>query len=183
MRQRHSARSRDFRWTGSWHTVFVTVDRFGADAVSADFEKKLRACLERYRMAGHDLEANGPRYVSLEINMVVCVKRDYFKSDVEAALLEVFSNRILPDGRRGVFHPDRFTFGQTVFLSSLYAAAQAVPAVDSVDITVFQRQGKPSNQAVTDGKLGSGRLEIARLDNDRNFPERGVFSLDMRGGR
>ena len=56
-------------------------------------------------------------------------------------LLEVFSNRVLPDGRRGVFHPDNFTFGQTVYLSPLYAAAQAVAGVDSVVITKFQRQG------------------------------------------
>ncbi len=172
-----------FRWTGSWRTVFVTVDRFAGDTVSADFEKELRGCLERFRMAGQDLEVDGPIYVPLEIQMVVCVKRDYFTSQVEAALLEVFSNRVLPDGRHGVFHPDNFTFGQAVYLSSLYAGAQSVAGVDSVDITVFQRQGIPSTDAIDKGWLELGRLEIARLDNDPNFPERGVFSLDMRGGR
>ena len=45
-----------FRWTGSWHTVFVTVDRGGGAPVDADFEDELRALLERYRMAGHDVE-------------------------------------------------------------------------------------------------------------------------------
>jgi hypothetical protein len=28
-----------------------------------------------------------------------------------------------------------------------------------------------------------GRLEIARLDNDPNFPEHGVLRLDLRGGK
>jgi hypothetical protein len=28
-----------------------------------------------------------------------------------------------------------------------------------------------------------GRLEIARLDNDPNFTERGLFSLTLEGGR
>ena len=171
------------RWTGSWRTVFLTADRLGGEAVDADFEKQLRRCLERYRMAGHDVEVDGPRYVSLAIEMVVCVKPHYFTSDVKAALLEVFSNRVLPDGRRGVFHPDNFTFGQTVYLSPLYAAAQALAGIDSVEITKFQRQGIDSDAALKAGKLVLGRLEIARLDNDPNFPEHGVFNVMLKGGR
>jgi len=98
-------------------------------------------------------------------------------------LLDLFSNRILPDGRRGVFHPDNFTFGQTVYLSPLYAAAQSVTGVDSVKITKFQRQGIDSTEALEAGKLELQRLEVARLDNDPNFPERGVFTLLVLGGR
>jgi hypothetical protein len=49
----------------------------------------------------------------------------------------------LPDGRRGVFHPDNFTFGQPVYLSQIYAAAQAIDGVASVDVTQFERQGRP----------------------------------------
>jgi predicted phage baseplate assembly protein len=172
-----------FRWTGSWRTAFVTVDRLGGAEVDSDFETKLRQCLERYRMAGHDVEVDGPRYVSLEIDMLVCVQPGYFTGDVKAALLEVFSTRTLPDGRRGAFHPDNFTFGQTVSLSPLYAAAQAVAGVASVEITKFQRQEVPGNKALNDGRLELGRLEVARLDNDPNFPERGVFNLTVKGGR
>lgn len=171
------------RWTGSWHTVFVTADRLGGAEVDDNFEKQLRQCLERYRMAGQDVEVDGPRYVSLEIDMLVCVTPHYFTSDVKAALLEVFSNRVLPDGRRGVFHPDNVTFGQTVYLSPLYAAAQALAGIDSVVITKFQRQGIESDEALQAGKLVLGRLEIARLDNDPNFPEHGVFNLVLKGGR
>jgi hypothetical protein len=164
------------RWTGSWHTMFLTADRLGGQAEDEDFESNLRRCLERFRMAGQDLEVNSPHFVSLEIEMLVCVKPNYFFGDVKKALLEVFSNRTLPDGRRGVFHPDNFTFGQPVFLSSIYAAAQAVTGVDSVTITKFQRQGIASNRALNSGRLDIGRLEIARLDNDPNFRERGVFT-------
>jgi len=134
-------------------------------------------------MAGHDVEVDGPQYVSLEIVMTVCVKPNYFSSNVKAALLELFSNRALADGTVGVFHPDNFTFGQSVYLSSLIAAAQAVPGVDSVEVTTFQRQGSNSQDALNAGRLVLGRLEIARLDNDPNFPEHGVFTPDLRGGR
>ena len=95
-----------FRWTGSWHTVFVTVDREGGAVVSDEFETDIRAHVERYRMAGHDVEVDGPQFVSLEIDLHVCVQPDHFRSDVESELLDVLSNRDLPDGRQGLFHPD-----------------------------------------------------------------------------
>lgn len=172
-----------FRWTGSWRTVFVTVDRFGGLAVDAAFEQEMRRHLERYRMAGYDLEIDAPQFVSLEIEMTVCVESDYFRSDVKAALLQVFSNQILANGKRGLFHPDNFSFGQAVYLSPLYAAAQATEGVCSVEITKFQRQGKPNTSAIETGKLEIERLEIARLDNDPNFPENGIFKLKMLGGK
>jgi len=171
------------RWTGSWHTVFLTVDRFGGRAVDAGFEEELRVHLERYRLAGHDLEVDGPRFVPLEVEMLVCVLPEHFRSDVKAALLEVLGNRNLPDGRRGIFHPDNFTFGQPVYLSRLYEAAQSVEGVDRVEIPVFQRQGVPDDRALRDGNLSLHRLEIARLDNDPNFSENGVLRLVMEGGK
>jgi predicted phage baseplate assembly protein len=172
-----------FRWTGSWHTVFITVDRFDGLPLTNEFEAQLRREIEPYRMAGHDLEIDSPQYVPLEIEMFVCVKPDYFRSDVEAALLDIFSNRVLPDGSKGLFQPDFFTFGQTVYLSPLYAAAQAVAGVASVDITVFQRQSLPATSGLTSGFLTMDRLEIARLENDPNFAERGLFTLKLGGGR
>ncbi|MGP1372612.1 MAG: putative baseplate assembly protein [Almyronema sp.] len=172
-----------FRWTGSWRTVFVTVDRLGGLPVDAAFETDLRQHLERFRLAGYDLEVDGPRWVSLAIDLVVCVQSSYFRSAVQAALLQVLSNRLLPSGRRGLFHPDNFTFGQAVYLSQIYAAVQAVAGVASAQITAFQRQGSPSHSALESGVLAIGRLEIAQLDNDPDFPERGVLRLQMEGGK
>src|SRR4029453_7655220 len=113
--------------------------------VDNPFETKLRRCMERFRMAGEDLEVDGPHYVPLEIVMGVCVKPGFFFSDIARELLEIFSNRVLPDGRLGVFHPDNFSFGQSVFLSSLIATAQGVTGVESVNIKTFQRQGIDSD--------------------------------------
>jgi predicted phage baseplate assembly protein len=171
------------RWTGSWRTVFLTVDRLGGLAVDAGFEEEMRLYLEKYRMAGHDVEIDGPRFVFLEVEMLVCVQPEYFRGDVKSVLLDVFGDRTLPDGRRGVFHPDNFTFGQPVYLSPLYAAAQAVEGVASVEISKLQRLRRESRQALDDGFLSVGPLEVARLDNDPNFPERGVFRLTVEGGK
>jgi hypothetical protein len=165
------------RWTGSWHTMFVTVDRLNAADVDTVFETKLRNCLERYRMAGEDLEIDAPRYVSLDIEIAVCIKPGYFFSDVKKDLLGVFSDRVLPNNQRGLFHPDNLSFGQPIYLSTLIAAAQAVTGVDSVMVKKFQRQHINSSDALTSGKLELGRLEIARLSNDPNFPERGSLTV------
>lgn len=172
-----------FRWTGSWYTVFVTVDRFGGLPVDAEFEQAIRRHLEPYRMAGYDLEIDGPRYVSLELTLHICVKRDYFRSDVKQMLLDALTNGFMPDGRRGLFHPDNFSFGQTVYLSDIYAAAQAVQGVDSVVIRKFARQGSKDPTALREGKLELERLEIARLDNDPNFPEHGFLKIGAQGGK
>ena len=172
-----------FRWTGSWRTVFITVDRLGGLPVDAAFKAEIGDFVERFRMAGYDLEVDAPRFVSLEIDMHVCVKEGYFREDVKAALLKIFSANMLPDGRRGVFHPDNFTFGQSVYLSPLIAAAQAVDGVQSLAVTTFQRQGTPDPQLLAAKKLDLGRLEIARCENDPNFVEHGLFTLTLGGGK
>jgi hypothetical protein len=172
-----------FRWTGSWHTVFLTVDRRAGLAVNDEFESDMRTHVERYRMAGHDLEVDSPQFVALEIAMHVCVEPEYFRNDVERELLNLLSNRVLPDGRRGLFHPDNFTFAQPVYLSAIYAAAHQVAGVESVEVQTFQRLGVPDNTALESGRLDIGRLEIARLDNDRNFAEHGQLTISLGGGK
>jgi hypothetical protein len=39
------------------------------------------------------------------------------------------------------------------------------------------------NSALNDGKLSLDRLEIAQLNNDPNFRERGIFALEIGGGK
>jgi hypothetical protein len=168
------------RWTGSWHTVFITPDPKAGHLVDL---AKVRRFVERFRMVGHDLEFDTPRWVSLEIAMLICVRNDYFRSQVKLALLDVFSAGRRADGRLGMFHPDRFTFGQPVYSSPLYAAARELPGVASVEITKFQRQGIDTRAYLDAGRLTLGPLEIARLENDPSQPEHGILRLDLRGGK
>jgi hypothetical protein len=55
--------------------------------------------------------------------------------------------------------------------------------VESVTISKFQRQDFADAKPLEDAQLTMGRLEIARLDNSRNDPERGVFRLQVGGGK
>ena len=177
------------RWSGSWYTIFLTVDRLHGLPVDAAFEDELRAFLERYRMAGQDMEIDGPRYVSLDLAFLVCVEPGYFASNVKAALLARFSSRLLPGGTRGFFHADNFTFGQPAYLSQIVAQAMAVPGVHWIDTaagkgkpTRFQRWGEPAHGELAKGQIDLGRLEIARLDNDPSRPEHGRLEWIMEGG-
>src|SRR5262249_43073036 len=121
------------RWTGSWYTMFVTVDRRRGLPVDAAFEASLRDYLERFRLAGYDVEIEGPVFVPLELAMTVCVAPGYFRANVKQALLETFAAGTRPGGQRGFFDPDNFTFGQPVYLSQIVAATMQVPGVDWVE--------------------------------------------------
>jgi Baseplate J-like protein len=171
-----------FRWTGSWYTTFVTVDRIGGVALDPVFERDLRLFLDRYRMAGHDIELEPPVAVPLDVLLDVCVKPGYFRADVQQVLLDRLSNRVLPGGARGFFHPDNFTFGQPVYLSQIFEAAMEVAGVQWVQAKTFQRFGKAAAQELEHEVLTPAPREVAVLDNDPNFPENGRLQLAMKGG-
>ena len=172
-----------FRWTGSWHTVFVTADRVGGAAVDSPFEDKLRAHLERFRMAGYDLEVDAPRFVPLDLELHICVKPGFFRSAVLAAVRDALSSTQLPDGRLGAFHPDNFTFGQAVYASRVVAAVQAVEGVESVRLDRFEKLADPDPATLEQGVIPIGRLEIAQLANDPNYRDRGRLRLSAGGGQ
>jgi glycosyltransferase involved in cell wall biosynthesis len=139
--------------------------------------------LLRYRRIGHDLHVQSARLVPLLVEMHVCVRPHYLIGHVEAELLDVFSNRVLADGRKGFFHPDNLSFGDGIYLSRLVAAAQAVEGVQSVEVTRLERFGDGPNGEIERGVLPLGPLEVAQLDNDPSLPENGTFTLNMGGGR
>jgi hypothetical protein len=171
------------RWTGSWHTVFVTIDRLGGGRVDDRFGDRILGELERYRMAGQDLAVDEPIHVSIALDLLVCVAPGYLRAEVRAGLLAILGNRRLPDGRLGLFHPDRQSFGQALYLSAVYAAARGVAGVAAVQATRFERQGNADGGFLAEGVMRLARLEVPRLDNDPNFPEHGVLGLDLIGGQ
>jgi hypothetical protein len=180
------------RWTGSWYEALVAVDPLGAKAADAELVAEITAYLEPYRRMGHDLEVRSAQYVPLDLTLMICVLPGYFRGDVEAALLGIFSNRVLPGGRLGFFHPDNLTFGEGIYVSRIVSAAQAVRGVQNVQVTRLVRYeigepppgaGPAQNEHPSHGVFALAPFEIARLDNDPNFPENGRFILNMRGGR
>jgi hypothetical protein len=175
----------DRRWTGSWHTIFITVDREDGQLIDDDFKQKLLAFLEEFRLSGHDIEIENPRFVALDIVIKVKVKSGYFSSTVKKALMEAFSKQILADGKRGFFHADNFSFGEPVYLSKVVEKAIAVEGVESIYVTRFKRRVDSEEQgrrALDIGQISFELLEIAQLDNDPSLPENGRIEFQMEGG-
>lgn len=171
------------RWTGSWYEALVAIDQQGKTEADQELLEQIQKYLGRYRRMGHDLAVASAHYVPLDIKMTVCVLPNYLRGHVKAVLLDLFSNRRLPDGRLGFFHPDNLTFGEGIYLSKLVALARSVPGVENVVVDKLQRYGELPNHELENGILTLGPFEVARLDNDPSLPEHGKLVLDVRGGR
>jgi predicted phage baseplate assembly protein len=180
-----------FRWTGSWHTVFVAIHpRDTADlvrlpgggaALAPDFAAAMGKFLERFKLAGYDLAVRAAHYVPLELNIQICVAAGHFRGDVLEAVAHVLCNRVHA-GARGFFHPLEFNFGESVYLSRVYAAVEAVEGVEAANVSVFKRYWQRQQGELQRGLIEIGAMEIARLDNDANFPENGALKLTAIGG-
>ena len=166
------------RWTGSWYTHFIALDRLGGSDVDPAFADAVATGLERVRLAGHDLQIVEPVNVGIELSLAVQVQDGFFRSAVRQALLAV-----LNDAPGGLFDPDGFTFGQSFWLSPVIATVQSTAGVASVSVTTFQRYRQPGTDGSAAGLLAMAANEIPRLDNDPDYPDRGVLRLALAGGR
>jgi hypothetical protein len=114
--------------------------------------------------------------------LTICVTPGHFRGEVLEAVSRALSNRQFTDGSVGFFHLSRLSFGRPVYLSQVYAAMEQVAGVESAVVTVFKRYWLLPNQELENGVIPLGDEEIARLDNDPNFPENGVLRLSAIGG-
>jgi hypothetical protein len=182
------------RWTGGWYEALVAIDPMNTEQPPHELLGEIRTYLQPYRRIGHDLTVAAANYVPLDLALSVCVLPDYLRAQVEADLLQVFGNGVQPNGANGFFNPNNLTFGEGIYVSRIVAAAQAVTGVASVAVTRLERyqifahpypaiSGLASGATPPFGVLPLGAFEIARLDNDPNYPEHGRLELNLRGGR
>jgi len=163
------------KWTGSWYTTFLVIDRENNRPVDVEFQQNLAEFMQPYLLAEADIQIRPPRFVPLEIAMDVYIAPNHFPSTVKQTLLETFSNVDLPNGQRGFFHPDNMSFGQPVYLSQVVACAEQVTGVLWVEVKRFRRWRSPDE--LKKDFIPIGPLEIARLDNNPNAPEYGQISF------
>ncbi|MGL4961290.1 MAG: hypothetical protein ACRC67_08650 [Inquilinus sp.] len=187
-----AAAKASFVWTGSWHTVFVAIHPSdpatllrlpGGQALLAPaFANAVTAAISRYRLAGYDLVVRAAIYVPIELEIQLCIRRGHFRGEVLEVATNALSNRRLPGGALGFFHPLNFRFGAPVYASRIYALLQEIDAVESATIRVMKRYWDLPNGELERGVVPMGPAEVARLDNDPNQPEFGVLRLTAVGG-
>jgi hypothetical protein len=173
-----------FRWTGSWTTVFVSLDLPGRAPLAAvpGLREAFESMLSAKKLAGGDVRVEDARYAALHIGLKVDIEREFFARDVRLAVEAVLAGapqaRALP-----FFGPGRFRFGQAVYLSDLYAAVAAVPGARAVSVTRFKRLGDRYPDREAQGFIPVGELEVARCDNDASHPENGMLYVRTCGGK
>jgi hypothetical protein len=173
------------RWNGSWYVQEVTIDPQAARADDPAVSAAVLSLLELRRLAGTDVELARPVYVPLFVQIFGCLAPGFVPADVERQLLDVLSARVLPGGALGFFHPDRFTFGQPLYLSDLVGAAMAVAGLTRLEVRRFARLGAgraATASALTTGQIEVGPREVLRCDSDPNNPEAGRVDVVLGGG-
>jgi len=141
------------RWTGSWHTAVVVVDRRAGRPVDAAFRDELLAWFEPFRLTGGDIDVRGPRPVAVDVAVEVGVAAGHRGDLVERALIAAFAAPAVADR----------TIGEPLYLSQVIAYAAAVPGVAWADVVRFQRRGQRPNGELDVGVLSVGPQESLRL--------------------
>jgi hypothetical protein len=149
------AAATQFRWTGSWYTAVVVVERRDGLTVDDAFARELLAWLEPYRLAGSDIAVRGPAVVEPDIDVDVTALGPPAAS-VARSLDDAFG----PDA---FFAPLAFGLGQPLFLSRLVARAMDVPGVVAADVVRFQRAGRPAEGELDLGVIPVGPAEVLRV--------------------
>jgi hypothetical protein len=159
---------------GPFNAVLVLVDPEGQIQLSPRLSQHVEARVDALRMAGREIFVRGPRYVTIEVELAICVEPGFLAHRVRQAVLR----SLLPAAAgQGYFHPDRLSFGEAIELSDVLAFVQRTPGVRSVKALKFKKLLVVA-AADVQARLSVGVTEVLRMDGDSSRPENG--KLDIR---
>lgn len=168
--------------------IVVAIDPQGVNDSSAALLDEVQGMLEGFRRIGHRVMVVPATYVPVSLTMQYRIADGALPDHVRAGLLDVFSSSsstLMPQGK-GFFHPDRWTFGQSLDLSSILTTAKIVPGLQDLLVQKLFRLD-PLGRAPRDSDVDEddvfkiGRLEILQLENNPNRPLRGVLQISQGG--
>lgn len=170
-----------FRWTGSWLSVATGIDPVGTARLSDETRREVLTLLSARRQAGRQVVVVPPRYINLDLRVTVCLERSAFAGQVQPGILAALFGE---PGRTGeaFFNPDNFTFGTPLRRPALEAVIGRVPGVESVVSMELRIHGVNEFAPFTDFAFETADDELIRLQNTRQFPERGSLQLSIVGG-
>jgi len=171
------------RWTGSWLTVFTTAQPAQHAVPTLTEHTQLIQLLGRRRLAGYEVYTPDPKYVGLDLIVVVCAHSWALRGEVEAGVLDELGTRELCDGRLGFFAHGQLRFGTPLERSELEAAIQRAAGVEGVVLIEFRRRGYVPNFVPMPEVVTVGRDEIIRVDNDPSQPDHGSIRVVVEGGK
>ena len=172
----------EFRWTGSWLTLFATADPRGSFTLAPNQQLELGRQLDRFRLAAREAYGRPPKFMNLDLRIHLCVAPTAFRGEVEGAALQALFGRGGVRPQPGFFSPDRWTFGAPLERAQLEAALQSVPGVKAVEEIYIRARGAFDWRLFREMQLVPAADEIIRVENDRELPERGAVHIVSHGG-
>lgn len=147
-----------------WNHIRLFIAPTGSGKPPSDvLVQDLLAYFEDKRMMTTLVRIEEPVYVEVEIAATVEALPYFRSTDVQSAAESAIAR---------LFDFEKVDFGQTLYLSKIYEALEALDGVNSVYVSVFR------NKAVADALPQNG---IIQLDQNQ-IPVLSVFNVEMRGG-
>jgi predicted phage baseplate assembly protein len=121
-----------------------------------------------------------PVYLAVTVQVVINAR--YPHQATLNRVNAVLNPGVNPDGSLGFFAFERLGFGEPIYLSSLYAAIQAIPGIDNALVTVLARVSPPPADppSVVPHDILPGPTEVAVIDS--NAVPASVLTLIGTGG-
>ncbi len=140
--------------TTNWNLVKLYVAPTGDGELPTDTLKtNLLAYFEDKRMLTSTIQIEDPSYIQIQL-YATFGGRSYFRPfDVQASAIAAIN---------ALFDFDNADFGQTLYLSTIYQVIEALPGIDHVFITRFNR-ADATQDITSDGRIVLGQNEIPVL--------------------
>jgi hypothetical protein len=170
------------RWTGSWVSMFVAADPFGAFALTPDQKSQLTAWMDCVRQTGREVIVKDPKPLSIDLEIVVCIQPFAYASQVLALVQDLLVGTGGGRNTKPFFSPDNFTFGMPLRRSQLEAAIQSVPGVRFVGPIQIRKRGVSSFHEMDALIEPVDADQVLQLQNDPERPDAGTLRLIAEGG-
>ena len=170
------------RWTGSWLSMFVAADPFGAFKLSTDQKAQLTAWMDCVRQTGREVIVKDPKPLSIDLQITICIQPFAYASQVLALVEDALVGTGGGRDTKPFFSPDNFTFGMPLRRSALEATIQRIPGVRFVGPIQIRKRGirgfAPMDVLIE--KVDPD--QVLQLANDPERPDAGTLRLIAEGG-
>ena len=135
-------------------------------AQQSSFARALRAFLDKRRDPNVSLRIGDFVPVYLDVAATVDLDDRYPRRATLNAVIAALNPGLNPDGSAGYFAFERLSFGESIHLSAVYAAIQAVPGVADVTITTLRAPAVDHDPTTVRDDVFVRPTELAVVKND-----------------
>jgi uncharacterized phage protein gp47/JayE len=198
----YSALARSFPGVAKASAAWIVQDPVTLQAIPHPYLQLTLATLNQVPMAGTILASNLRRFLDnhrdpnvplrlqdsspVYIEVVVQVEIDsrFPHQATLNSVLSALNPGINPDGSAGYFAFESLQFGQSIYLSAVYAAVQSIAGVKDATITSLRRvgPGAAEDPAIAPHDIVICPTEIVTIANDPQNPAKGRLFVTGQGG-